>query len=271
LIFTLPAVSNFGIGWRLRWGGSRIFRLARHWNITSTKICYRALLSLPPPLPWIIFTLQHRCGLSWVSHDYTSCLFPAASLKIQSPWSFRCLFKGQTVGGKVQEQRRDPCLSPWSSYVVSDSNIALPSPNHTLDVPSSADQAAEHVWWSPRQHIDFTWSGDCGMVQPLKSLCSSILIGWWSSPSGPFDLHGLSLVGTWAWHCINCPVVDPPEPSWSEDNPCERRVAHVSLVLLVPLIWCVWHSNWSGIYHELGFRRGRGQVALGVCEPNPCP
>jgi hypothetical protein len=48
-----------------------------------------------------------------------------------------------------------------------------------------------------------------------------------------------------AWTAV---VLTHSKFSWSEDNSCERRVAHVSLVLPVPLIWFVRYSNQPGRY-----------------------
>jgi hypothetical protein len=188
----------------------------------------------------------------------------AASSRIQPLWSFICLYKEQPGGGKAGTK---PVIPTSTSNHSVQLQLAVLHSRHALFHWSNHCACPVTTSTTPRLHVARRLRYD----SIPKTWCSSILIHWWSSPKSPVDLYNPSLIGTRVWCRMNCSDVNPPKLCRFDVDFRKHRVDRVLLVLPVPLIWCVRHSNWPGIYHELGFHRGRGQVALGVCEPNPCP
>jgi hypothetical protein len=82
-------------------------------------------------------------------------------------------------------------------------------PNHTLDTPKF--HRSRHWTYlmttpaTPQLHV----ARRLWYVLTPTSWCSSIPVPWWSSPRSPFGPYGLGLVGTRAWHRVNCPGDDP--------------------------------------------------------------
>jgi hypothetical protein len=84
----------------------------------------------------------------------------AASSSIQPLWSFLCLYKEQP--GRERQEPTEWSLvhhQPYWAAAISSTTPQIISQTR----PSSIDQGTELIWWPPRQHLGFTWPGDCGM------------------------------------------------------------------------------------------------------------
>lgn len=130
----------------------------------------------------------------------------AASSSIQPLWSFLCLYKEQL--GRERQEPTQWSLVHHQPYWAAAISSTTP-PNHILDTPKF--HRSRHWTYlmttpaTPRLHV----ARRLWYVLTPTSWCSSILVPWWSSPRSPFGPYGLSLVGTRAWHRVNCPGDDP--------------------------------------------------------------
>jgi hypothetical protein len=72
-------------------------------------------------------------------------VIPPVNSRIQPSLDLFTAYLKSNPGGGKKEQTSDPFLDHQPQCVAAVSSITFLSPNHTLDAPSSIDQATERV------------------------------------------------------------------------------------------------------------------------------